>query len=206
MDWSNISIRKYDEIVEVLNGNMDDLERNLNLLSIIKDMDIEEIEDLPLVEVGKMMREISFLNDEPKVRGKIPDYLVINGKRYSVMKNVKKISISQYIDFQNYLKMGGRVEQLLSTIIIPEGKKYGEYDFEEVINDIYNHMDIGCAMNLSFFFRRRLLRSMKVILMFLAGELWMRMVRERDKMKKQEMEKMLEEIREVIHLVKSGDL
>ena len=206
MDWKDISIRKYNEIVKVLDDDIDDLDKNLQLLSIVRDMDIDEVESLPLLELGKMMKDIQFINNQPKHNGKIPDNIIIKNKKYSVVKNVKKITVSQYMDYQNYLKMGGRVEQLLSVVLIPYGKKYGEYDFDDVIDDIYNHLDITTALNISFFFRRRLLKSTKVILMFLAGELWMRMIRERNKTRKQEMEKMMEELREVIHLVTSGGL
>jgi hypothetical protein len=206
MDWSDISIRKYDEIINVLTADINDLDKNLQLLSVIKDMDIEEVESLPLSKLGKLMKDIQFINDIPKPKGKTPDTIILNGKRYSIFKNMKKLIVSQYIDYQNYLKMNGKVEQLLSVVIIPEGKKYGEYDIDEVIEDIANHLDICTAQNISFFFRRRLSKSIKVILMFLAGELWMRMVKERDTMKKQEMGIMMEEIREVIHLLRSGDI
>ena len=71
MDWKDISIRKYNEIVKVLDDDIDDLDKNLQLLSIVRDMDIDEVESLPLLELGKMMKDIQFINNQPKHNGKI---------------------------------------------------------------------------------------------------------------------------------------
>ena len=46
MNWSDISIRKYNDIVNVLSDDIDDLDKNLRLLAVIKDMDIDEAEEL----------------------------------------------------------------------------------------------------------------------------------------------------------------
>lgn len=206
MSWDNISIRKYDEIVKVLEDNtLSDLDKNIGLLSIVKDISTDVIEDMTVIEVQKLMGEISFINNPPQSKKRIPDTIMINGKKYEIMKNIKKITISQYVDFQTYLELG-KVENILSVFIIPQGKKYGSYDIDEVIDDIYNHLDIGMAKEISFFFHRALYKSMKVTLIYLAGELWMRMIKERDKMKKMEMKKVLTEIQGVIHLLKSGDI
>lgn len=207
MSWEKISIRKYEEITRVLDSNDDDLNKNLQLLSIVKDIPFEDIENMPLPQVRKMMGDISFINNPPKSKKKIPDSIDINGRKYEIFKNTRNISISQYIDFQNYLKMGGKIEQLLSVFIIPKGRKYGDgYDVVEVIDDIYNSMDISNAMNISFFFRNQLLRLTKVILTYSVGQLWIRMIMERDKLMKNQMREMIREMQGVIRLVKSGDI
>lgn len=35
--------------------------------------------------------------------------------------------------------------------LIPKGKKYGDYDLEEVIDEIYNYLPIAAARAISFF-------------------------------------------------------
>lgn len=151
-DWNYISIKKFDEIKKALNANRNnELEANLEMLSILCDVSVEEIEDLPLTEFSKLVKQTEFLKEMPKVD--IKDSYVINGKKYVLCANVSKMTTAQYIDYQTLIKNADKnVKELLSVFLIPKGKKYGEYDLEEVMSDIYNYFPIADARAVSFFF------------------------------------------------------
>ena len=154
-DWNCISIKKFDEISDILssmkNFNDDEaLEININLLSILCDVSVDEIEDLPLTEFSKLVKQTEFLKEMPKVD--IKDSYVINGKKYVLCANVSKMTTAQYIDYQTLIKNADKnVKELLSVFLIPKGKKYGEYDLDEVITEIYNYIPIADARAVSSF-------------------------------------------------------
>lgn len=197
--WSDISIKKFDEISNILssmnNVNEDEaLEININLLSILCDVSVEEIEDLPLTEFSKLVKQTEFLKEMPKVE--IKDNYVINGKKYVLCANVSKMTTAQYIDYQTLVKNADKnVKELLSVFLIPKGKKYGEYDLEEVMNDIYNYFPIADARAVSFFFTLVLQSLTKATLISLERRTKKELKKTKTKEEKEKIEILLETIR-----------
>ena len=198
-NWSEISIKKFDEINNILshinNVNEDEaLEININLLSILCDVSVEEIEDLPLTEFSKLVKQTEFLKEMPKVD--IKDNYVINGKKYVLCANVSKMTTAQYIDYQTLVKNADKnVKELLSVFLIPKGKKYGEYDLEEVMNDIYNYFPIADARAVSFFFTLVLQSLTKATLISLERRTKKELKKTKTKEEKEKIEILLETIR-----------
>lgn len=197
--WEDISIKKFDEINNILsninNVNEDEaLEININLLSILCDVSVEEIEDLPLTEFSKLVKQTEFLKEMPKVD--IKDNYVINGKKYVLCANVSKMTTAQYIDYQTLVKNADKnVKELLSVFLIPKGKKYGEYDLEEVMNDIYNYFPIADARAVSFFFTLVLQSLTKATLISLERRTKKELKKTKTKEEKEKIEILLETIR-----------
>lgn len=198
-NWNKISIKKFDEINNILssinNVNEDEaLEININLLSILCDVSVEEIEDLPLTEFSKLVKQTEFLKEMPKVD--IKDNYVINGKKYVLCANVSKMTTAQYIDYQTLVKNADKnVKELLSVFLIPKGKKYGEYDLEEVMNDIYNYFPIADARAVSFFFTLVLQSLTKATLISLERRTKKELKKTKTKEEKEKIEILLETIR-----------
>ena len=197
--WSEISIKKFDEISDILssmkNFNDDEaLEININLLSILCDVSVDEIEDLPLTEFSKLVKQTEFLKEMPKVD--IKDSYVINGKKYVLCANVSKMTTAQYIDYQTLIKNADKnVKELLSVFLIPKGKKYGEYDLDEVINDIYNYFPIADARAVSFFFTLVLQSLTKATLISLERRTKKELKKAKTKEEKEKIEMLLGTIR-----------
>ena len=198
-DWQSISIKKFDEISDILssmkNFNDDEaLEININLLSILCDVSIDEIEDLPLTEFSKLVKQTEFLKEMPKVD--IKDSYVINGKKYVLCANVSKMTTAQYIDYQTLIKNADKnVKELLSVFLIPKGKKYGEYDLEEVMSDIYNYFPIADARAVSFFFTLVLQSLTKATLISLERRTKKELKKAKTKEEKEKIEMLLGTIR-----------
>ena len=198
-NWQSISIKKFDEISNILssmnNVNEDEaLEININLLSVLCDVPVEEIEDLPLTEFSKLVKQTEFLKEMPKVE--IKDNYIINGKKYVLLTNVQKMTTAQYIDYQTLVKNADKnVKELLSVFLIPKGKKYGEYDLEEVMSDIYNYFPITDARAVSFFFTLVLQSLTKATLISLERRTKKELKKTKTKEEKEKIEILLETIR-----------
>lgn len=154
-DWESISINVFNQLKGNISTDTDELkvlDNKIKLLSILCDVDEDKISALGIGEFTELLRQTSFLNEMPKA--KIQDRYIINGKEYKVFLSMKNMSVAQYIDFQTYYKEQDKyLKELLSVFLIPTGKKYGEdYNIDNVINDIGEHLSIVDARSILFFF------------------------------------------------------
>lgn len=153
--WQDITVNVFKKLksVELGNGDMiDNLNANIQLLSILCDCDEDEIASLSRNEFSKLLSQTEFLKSMPK--SKIQDKYVVNGKRYDVFLSLKEMSVAQYIDFQSHSKDKEKYfNELLTVFLIPHGKNYGEgYNVADVAEELGNHLSIVDAYSILFFF------------------------------------------------------
>lgn len=131
---------------------------------------------------------------------------MIKGKKYRIADNVNKWITAQYIDFQNYWKMDGdNIAYLLSTIIIPDGKIYGEgYDVADVIEEINNGLPVLTAYEMCSFFQKAFLNSTKGILLYLEWVMKKKMRKAKNPEEKTKMKEIVEKLHQT-RLVINGD-
>lgn len=156
-DWSEISVGEWQDIEEIIKSDEDTVSKNVRLVGYMYDIPDEEAYELPINEFSKYLDSISFLSKEPNVPSPAPMY-EINGKKYVVALDKKKITTAQYIDFKSLdnSKIRENIHIMLSVILIPEGHKYNDgYNMEEVQRDIQQYFRITHALSLvRFFFRQ----------------------------------------------------
>lgn len=170
--YKDMTLEVMKGLLETEEMELNPLERQLEILSILSGMDVEDIASLPLDRYREMVRKSQFLNTELKPERIKDNSITINNNRYVITLNPKKMKAAQFIDWQNWQReTKGSTEGLpflLSCIIVPEGKQYNEgYELEDVQNDIREHMNVQDMVSLSFFFLRiwtRWLRGMKTFL------------------------------------------
>lgn len=170
--YKDMTLKVMKGLLETEEMELNPLERQLEILSILSGMDVEDIASLPLDRYREMVRKSQFLNTELKPERIKDNSITINNNRYVITLNPKKMKAAQFIDWQNWQReTKGSTEGLpclLSCIIVPEGKQYNEgYELEDVQNDIREHMNVQDMVSLSFFFLRiwtRWLRGMKTFL------------------------------------------
>lgn len=153
--WQDITVNVFKKLksVELGNGDMiDNLNANIQLLSILCDCDEDEIASLSRNEFSKLLSQTEFLKSMPK--SKIQDKYIVNGKRYDVFLSLKEMSVAQYIDFQSYSKdKETYFNELLTVFLIPHGKNYGEgYNVADVAEEVGNYLSIVDAYSILFFF------------------------------------------------------
>ena len=207
-NWKEISINVFQKLQNLnLNNSsdiIDEIDDNVKILSILCDVDEDTIADLEINEYKTLVSQCTFLNEMPKV--KIKDEYWINDKLYQVQYGVQNMTMAQYIDYQTYLKDSSKyTKEIVSCFVIPKGKKYGEgYKISEVVEDIGNYFSIVDALSVCFFFTM-LFRSLTTATL---GCLVKKMKRGKKKMNKEQqvqVQRAIDELNKVIHLVKSVD-
>lgn len=174
--WKQVSIADYNELVEICSDTTtDENTKTIKVLAVLCNEDEDTIWNLPLPKVADLTSKIGWLNNFKFPKGKIINNLHFEGWDLKVNTDLQQMTVAQYVDFQTYYAKGvddGNMANILSTFIIPKGKKYGEdYDVREVIRLINNHLSISDAEAILFFFTLRSLISIWVIKIYLVSTL-----------------------------------
>lgn len=168
MNWTELSLKKYNEIKDLyLDPDLSDEDRLILQIRILFDVDPLK---LKTTELQKYVKEMKFLGEKvPKV--KLKSTYKLGDNVYTLKKDLRDVRVAQWIDFQNFLKDGGsdtdNYANLLSIFFFPKDvDEYGEnYDIEQVRQDINNYLSIAEAMSISSFFL--LYRKMSLLLSLL---------------------------------------
>lgn len=154
MNWTNVSLKQYNDVKDVfLNPEFSEEDRIILLINILFGVDALK---LKTSELNKYVEQMKFLGEKvPKM--KLKDKYRLGENWYILRRNLKDFTVAQWIDFQNFLKNGSDTDNfpnLLSVFFIPEGEtEYGEnYNIEEVRQDINNHLSIADANSIAGFF------------------------------------------------------
>lgn len=150
MKWSDITLKKYYEIQNIL--SVEDDWTMLNLIDCIYGVDSQS---LPIYKLKEF--NISFMK-EPIPEVKLEKQYTLNGTVYNSNCDITKVTVAQFIDYQNYLKENEvRLEKLLSVFFMPEGSKdYNtDYDIIKVQEDLLE-LPIDVAQSIGFFFGKQL--------------------------------------------------
>ena len=157
-DWDNITIEKYYDIKDILDDEVDDdITKNVKLVAVITDKDENEVWNMDMGEAGEYISRLQFLNKfelpkNPNMKIKLPSYDLV------VIKDISKINVAQYVDFQNFVKipMKEGMEKILSIFLIPEGCKYNDgYDIIDLQKEIRQNLSFRVAEGLLSFFIER---------------------------------------------------
>lgn len=167
MTWNDISLNKYNEVKDVfLIPEYSDEDRLILEIKILFGVDALKLKKS---ELDKYINEITFLGEKvPKM--KVKNEYNLGGNLYTLKKELKDITVAQWIDFQNFLKEGADTDnyaKLLSVFFFPKGEdEYAEgYDTEQVRDDIGKFLSIADATSIaSFFLRYRRALSIRFLL------------------------------------------
>ena len=202
--WDDISVELFDKIKEVLNKKgIEDIDKNISIVSILCEKDEDEISNLPITEFSKLVEQTAFLNEMPRVE--IKDKYIINGKKYNVFTNLKKMTTAQYIDFQTLQKNYNKnLKYLLSVFLIPDGKEYGDYDIDEVADELYRHLSISDAESIMFFFVMSYRALMQGMLTYSISQMKKEMRKTKNKILKFKIGRAIIHLIQMKNLVKNG--
>ena len=200
--YENLSIEKYIQLYEIDIQGMEEIDIQASMISILSDMTIDEVMELPITEYKKLAQNTAFLTEPPKVRNRKISKVNIDGKEYRVIDRIEEMLTGQYIDYQTYLSRNEvkMLPYILSCLIIPKGEKYGDSD---TIEDM-KRLNVKEALEISNFFivkSRTLTRSM---LRFLDWKITMRMMKTKNETMKMKLKEAIKKIRMLRHFLKNG--
>lgn len=149
--WKNITVGKFLQLSAI--GELHNVDKTIERISVLSDLPKETILDMPIDEVTEMAEKVKFLYSEPHpniVRRKYE----LNGKTYKLLKNVNEMTTAQYIDFSEFNKdPKNNIIEILSIVLVPEGHIYGKgYDLDKAKEDITNFLLLEDALAIAAFF------------------------------------------------------
>ncbi len=214
--WEDISIEQALDIESIRQmkwfGDYRDINRLIDIACTVTGESFEYFDNMSVEEWGQVQDNVIGFVFTPftidsRNDGKFwqtPSY-ILNGTKYLVtpftessndtIKQSKK-KTARFIDYTTLIKVDSKnYPAILSTILIPVGKEYGDYDLEAVKSDIANYMSISQALGLYSFFIKTSAISKKLTLLYsviLAKTRLKRLIR-KGKNQDETMKKKLEE-------------
>lgn len=200
--WNDISINEYYQILDIQESDLEPWQKNAETLAVLCDCDPERIYTLPLMRVNELTQSIDWLNGFKFNRKFNSRTIRIGEEVYNVETDISKMSISQYMDFQNFWRKDDLREyygNILACFLVPKGKSYCEgYDVGELANEFRDKISIALANAVCFFFLRKLYYLIKASRIYLTLEL------RRMEKKTPELKAEIEKVRERLRMVNSN--
>lgn len=198
--WGDITINDYKRITEINEREFDsDLEKGIAILSVLCNVDEDELYSIPIIELNGLLGGIKWMN-EPFTFNKNwnSKFIKINDKKFDVVVDINKFTVAQYADFQIYWDKRTDINymgKLLTIFIIPSGCKYNEgYDIVELANTLENWVSITDYNSIGFFFLKVCMLSIKESLYYSNFQMMKMIRKEKNKEKKKELKKLKKEI------------
>lgn len=167
--FTKLPIGKYLDLLKIdKEENLSEVDRQAEILGILADMSAEEVLQLPIVTYKTMVAAAEFLHRPiPEVNyHRIAKSYTLGGWELVPTSDIRKITASQYIDFQTFSKQGQeKMVEMLSCFLVPKGKSYADgYDVIELQHILRECLAVTDVVNLSAFFLNRYAQSIKALL------------------------------------------
>ena len=121
MNWEDINLKTFKELIALYKSNA----TNLELISLLAG---KPAEDLSLEELKDWINEIKFL-EEPYKPKEIKSEYNIQNKIYKPVVSLKNIKAGQFIDFQTFIKDPEKnIANIAACFLLEKGKTYGDND------------------------------------------------------------------------------
>ena len=197
-NYNRLTIGQFMDIQEISNNDsLEDIDKQVQILSVLTGMPEEEILHLPITEYKTLVARSAFLDPENIPYHPIAKRYLVGGFELIPVKDFRKVETCQYVDFQAYAPdLNKYMVEFLSVILVPKGHRYNEgYDILDVQKAIREEMSVSDGVSLSAFFLTSLRQSIANSLNYskrMAKGIKDKMKREEIMRKIQEQETLLE--------------
>ena len=161
-NYNRLTIGQFMEIQEISNNDsLEDIDKQVQILSVLTGMPEEEILHLPITEYKTLVARSAFLDPENIPYHPIAKRYLVGGFELIPVKDFRKVETCQYVDFQAYAPdLNKYMVEFLSVILVPKGHRYNEgYDILDVQKAIREEMSVSDGVSLSAFFLTSLRQS-----------------------------------------------
>ena len=163
-NWNQVSIKDYFNIIDILiNEDLDEVEKIDMIMLILTSITPNELSQLSIADYSKLKKSIDFIFEEVKPES-AKDYISFNDKHFECDTKLDKVTAGQYLMLQNIIKIEDykeRIKKCIGVFVRPKGIKWGDFDYDENVEFLFNNMSIKDAVSLSAFFlhtQKRLLK------------------------------------------------
>lgn len=115
-NWNEVSLNDYIEIVDVIQIDMDELDKQIKVISILSKVSEDYLLKLSLTDIKKLIVHIGFIYTQPKGI-KPPNTITLKGIVYNVNYDLRSITGGEYIDLCEYSKDAKEVTKNLPNIL-----------------------------------------------------------------------------------------
>lgn len=166
--WNRVTIKEYFKIIDILiNEDLDEVEKIDLIILTLTSITPLELSQLSISDYTKLKNSIKFVFDEVHTKS-ITNSLIINSKHFDCDIKLDLVTAGQYLMLQNIQKIEDyqeRIKKCLGVFIRPKDKKWGDFDYDENVEYLFNNLSIVDAISLSAFFlhtQKRLLKRFQV--------------------------------------------
>lgn len=156
--WQNISIEKFPLIYDLIRDELDDNEKNIRILSILSDVNVNEIKKINIEGIKKLIDKIQFVfkMEFPKEKHKFKH----NGYRWVVNYDITKISAGDFISLSKLTETEDSIinnlPQIIAVFIQPFQYRWFkidpiEMDYTAKVNHLKT-VDVGTIYPIAVFF------------------------------------------------------
>ena len=134
MRFEKLTVGQYQELYQIHTGSDDDIDKAVASISCITGKPRWEVEEMDLDKFREKSAEVAVLFSPLLEQRKPSTKIKINGKKYRICLNPRKLTAGQYIDLQHFLKDGQIIRdlhKLMACLVTPYSFwSKGKYDGE----------------------------------------------------------------------------
>lgn len=185
--WNDITLGTFINVMDIMqDSSMSEEDKTFSLIDCIYKIDSNElnIQDLYKYPISILSTEVDTVE--------VPKEIKLNGKLYSINKDMTKITVSQFVDYTNYVNNGNKLSEVLSVFVIPKGKEYSKgYEITEVQRELLD-LPMPLVQSLAFFFAKQSYLFVMLTVIYLKEEIAKMDMEAKDMEKKERLLKLLE--------------
>lgn len=172
--WKEITVREYIIIKNILESEFFEEDQKVEkLILALTDLSESDLNSLKVAEYAKIVSALTFIKNTPNTKV-INTTLSIKDRKFDVDTKLGEVVTGQYLMLQNIMKSDSsfddRLKQVLGIFIRPKGVKWGDYDFEENSEFLYNNLSIEIGYSLAVFFSSIASKLLKATQRYLTKE------------------------------------
>lgn len=199
--YEALTMGQYQDIDRITRGEGDELDKQVAVLSILTGKDEGELLRLPLAEYTDIAARSAFLRRPIERTPAVRDTYRLGEWVLRPVKDYRRLTAGQYIDFQAFTRDTLDYCGLLSVLMVPEGRKYGDgYDPLEVRDVIAGTLPMPDGMALIAFFLNRYAALISASLTYSERAIG----KIRDRKKQETMAARITQARELLRLAGAG--
>ena len=184
--WNDMPIGVFKAMAKIHRSQISDDDKVFQTAALLCGMDYDDFLNLPLNESRAIIAQMNFVYTEPKPE-KIRRKYQLGTREYKMMKNPDEMTTAQYLNYQSIIGVPAdeNMDDLMTIILVPDGKVYGDYDMEEAKEEISNNLTVTEALGIANFFTASLEKSMRRMIMWSEAALTAKKILARGKNKEQ---------------------
>lgn len=140
MNWQNVTVFQWQQLMELFTKSKDmtELDLSVKAASILTGMTEHQIDSMHLKDLGAILDSIKFIHEE--IQPKPVKWLKVAGKRYKCIYDIRNMPAARYIESKHFAQdVNGNLHKIMACMVIPQ--KRGLFGWVDDKYDAAKHSD-----------------------------------------------------------------